>query len=203
MVIRRVPTESGEPCAEDHRVFLHDVPWDDYERMAAIRGESAVPRMTYLEGEIELMSPSLQHEKLATLIGRLVEAYAEERGLDLDGYGSWTVNSKEAGRGAEADKCYVLSRREPQRPDLAIEVEWTTGGISKLAVWRGLGVPEVWLWRDGRLEVYLLERAEYVRAARSQLLPELDIELLVSFLDDPSQTQAVREYREALRRHSR
>jgi Uma2 family endonuclease len=197
MVTRREP---AEPCAEDHRVFLHDVQWDDYERMLAIRGESAVPRMTYLEGEIELMSPSLQHEILAAFIGRLLEAYAEERGLDLDGYGSWTVKSKHTKRGAEADRCYGLGQRKPERPDLAIEVAWTTGGISKLDVWSGLGVPEVWLWRQGRLEVYLLESAGYVQAERSRLLPGLDLALLMSFLDRPSQTQAVREYREALRR---
>jgi hypothetical protein len=47
-------------------------------------------------------------------------------------------------------------------------------------VWSGLGVPEVWLWRQGRLEVYLLEVNEYVQAERSRLLP--DLELLVSFL---------------------
>lgn len=197
--MRREPAQSGEPCAEDHRVFLHHVAWDDYERMLAIRGEGAGLRVTYLQGEIELMSPSRQHERLATLIGRLLEAYAEEQGLDLDGYGNWTVTSQEARRGAEPDRCYVLGRRDPERPDLVIEVAWTHGGIGKLAVWSGLAVPEVWLWREGRLEVHVLEGSSYVQSERSRLLPELDVGLLASFLDRPSQTQAVREYRETLR----
>jgi hypothetical protein len=31
----------------------------------------------------------------------------------------------------------------PQVPDIAIEVVWTSGGIDKLEVYRGLDVPEV------------------------------------------------------------
>ena len=41
----------------------------------------------------------------------------------------------------EADECYVVGvlEAEPERPDLAVEVVWTGGGLSKLEVYRGLG----------------------------------------------------------------
>ena len=45
-----------DPDTTDHFVYLHG-DWDDYERLLTMRGESAVPRITYLEGLIELMSP--------------------------------------------------------------------------------------------------------------------------------------------------
>ena len=32
-------------------------------------------------------------------------------------------------------------------PDIAIEVVVTSGLVDKMAVYAGLGVPEVWLWR--------------------------------------------------------
>ena len=46
----------------------------------AMRGESSATRVTYLEGELELMSPSFDHETLKKTLGRLIEAYAEEVG---------------------------------------------------------------------------------------------------------------------------
>jgi len=44
-----------------------------------------------------------------------------------------------------------------------------------LEVYRGLGVREVWVWKKGRLGAYLLRGERYVRAARSRLLPGLDL----------------------------
>ncbi len=78
----------------DQRVFLHGVSWQDYERLLAMRGERSSPRISYLAGEVELMSPSRGHERLKTLIARLLEAFAEERHLPLNGFGSWTLKSE-------------------------------------------------------------------------------------------------------------
>lgn len=188
----------AEP-AHDHRVRLHGVPWDQYEALLAIRGDSAGVRMTYLEGELELMSPSVHHEGIKTVLARLVEAYAEERELELNGFGSWTVKEELEARGVEPDECYILGPEEKPVPDLAIEVIWTSGGIDKLAVYQGLGVPEVWLWQKGRISVYRLHEQGYVAVDRSVLLPELDLDLLLRFLDLQHQTRAVRAFRQALR----
>ena len=187
---------AGEP---DQRVFLHDVSWSEFETLLAIRGDRAGVRMTYLNGELELMSPSLDHESIKKTIARLLEAYAEERGLELNGYGSWTIRHAPRARGLEPDECYVLGTDRPERPDLAIEVIWTSGGIDKLEVYRGLSVREVWLWREGRIEPHGLRDDGYERLARSELFPELDLDHLAEFLELPSQTQAVRAFRIWLR----
>jgi Uma2 family endonuclease len=84
----------------DPHVILRHASWEEYEAILAMRGESAVPRITYLEGVLELMSPSRNHEQDKTLVARLVEAYAEELGIDLVGMGSWTLKRKEVQRGA-------------------------------------------------------------------------------------------------------
>src|SRR5439155_5576949 len=75
----------------DHRVTLHDVTWEQYEALLEMRGDRAGVRMAYLQGELELMSPSRSHEGIKKTLARLLEAYAEERGLDLNGFGSWTL----------------------------------------------------------------------------------------------------------------
>jgi hypothetical protein len=54
----------GPPDRIDRRVTLHGVRWQDDEALLAIRGESSATRLTYLDGELELMSPSFDRETL-------------------------------------------------------------------------------------------------------------------------------------------
>ncbi len=122
------------------------------------------------------------------------------RGIDVTPAGSWTLKQKRSRRGAEADECYIFGREKRDRPHLAIEVEWTDGGIDKLSIYEKLGVGEVWFWRKGVIEVYLLEERKYAQASQSRLLPELDLELLTSMLDRETLTEAVRDFRAALDR---
>lgn len=46
--------------------------------------------MFYLEGTLEIMSPSPEQEVDKTTIARLIEIYALKRDIDLTGYGSTT-----------------------------------------------------------------------------------------------------------------
>lgn len=191
-----------EPLSQtiDQRVFLHGVTWQQYEALLAMRGDSAGVRIAYLEGEVELTSPSRSHEWIKTCIARLVEAYCEESDLELNGYGSWTLKSQPDERGAEADECYVLgSIGERERPDFAIEVVWTSGGINKLEIYRGLGVQEVWFWKNDEITIYDLGADGYERVDGSRFLPELDLAHLLTFVGDDGQTAAVRRYRAWLR----
>lgn len=198
-----MPTAISDPLiiahSIDQRVILRDLGWDEYEAVLTMRGESSAVRIAYLEGALELMSPSRDHETLKTKLARLVEAYAEELGIELEGYGSWTLKRREAERGAEPDECYSIGPAG-EVPDLAIEVIWTSGGLDKLEIYRRLGVREVWVWQRGEIAAFALRGDRYERIARSELLPQIDLDLVRSLLDAPSQSAAVRELRDRLRR---
>jgi Uma2 family endonuclease len=184
----------------DQRLVMHNVPWSAYEAQLALRGDNPVPRIAYLDGAMELMSPSRDHERVKSYLGRLLEAYAFEREIDLSPYGAWTLGKGPLAVGLEPDECYILgSDQSAQRPDLAIEVIWTRGGINKLEIYRRLGVPEVWFWREGTITVHVLRGDAYQPAERSACLPELDLSLLCAMLDRPTVMQAVRAFRAALR----
>lgn len=196
-------TRAAPPTAtrtEDQRVTLNDVTWSDFELILQIRGDRAGVRMTYLNGELELITPSVDHEGIKKTIARLLEAYAEEKGIPFNGFGSWTLRNAARARALEPDECYSLSVGRPTRPDLAIEVVWTSGGIDKLEVYRGLGVGEVWFWREGVIEVWALGGERYERRERSGLLPDLDLDELARHIDAENQTESVRRYRQTLRR---
>ena len=183
---------------DDHIVYLHDVSWDDYERLLTMRGDHSAPRISYLEGEVEIMSPSKTHEGIKSLIGRLVETYCLERDIPFNTYGSWTLKSQDRSRGAEPDECWVFGDTPADRPHLAIEVVWTSGRIDKLDIYRKLGVAEIWYWRQGGIQPYCLRGEQYVPVTESEVLPGLNLELLTEFLDRPSTSDAIRGYRQAL-----
>jgi Uma2 family endonuclease len=184
----------------DQHVILYGMTWKDYEILLAVRGDRAGVRMYYLNGAIELMSPSRSHEGVKTTIARLLEAYCDVRGIELSGYGAWTLRNAPKERGAEPDECYIVGDTNKEVPDLAIEVVWTHGGLDKLEIYRGLGVAEVWMWdRDEGLRVFALSGERYELRARSAFLPELDPAWLAGFLEQPTQTQAVRALRAALK----
>lgn len=185
----------------DQHVELN-LDWEAFAALLVARGESSATRITYLDGRLELMSPSTSHEVLKKRIARLLEAWAEELDVELDGYGSWTVMNKRRKVAAEPDECYLVGHRAPgKRPDLAIEVNWSSSGIDKLAVWDRLEVPEVWMWESGRLAIYRRgKQGGYASAKKSKLLPTLDVGLLARFVEIPNQLVAVKSYRAALRR---
>ena len=83
--------------------------------------------------------------------------------------------------------------------DLVIEVLWTCGGLDRVEVWRRLGVREAWLWKKGKLSVFALRETAAEQLTRSELLPGLDLDLLLTFVDVRPMTRAVRDYQAALR----
>jgi Uma2 family endonuclease len=186
------------PANPEGRVLLHGVSWDAYEGLLRVLGNDHPSlRLTYLEGTLEISTTSPRDERIKKLIARLLEAWAEERGIRFDGYGAATFRKKAAERGLEPDECYALGELR-DAPDLAIEIVETHGLIDKLDVYAGLGVREVWIWEDGRLTVHALDGARYVESKESRLLAGLDLAQLVSFVREGDQTATVRAYRRAL-----
>lgn len=202
VVARSIPTASDAAALrQDSRVIISGVTWGRYVAIRELLDDHPGLRMTYLEGVLEITSPSPEHERRKSIIGRLIEMYAVEKRLPLNAYGSTTFRKEAKERGAEPDECYVLGAvidESKDMPDIAIEVMLTSGGIDKLEVYRGLGVPEVWFFEDGGFALHRLGDGAYAPIARSTFLPGLDLELLASFVDRADQTAAVIEYRNAI-----
>jgi Uma2 family endonuclease len=156
-------------------------------------------RMTYCEGELEIMSPLPEHEDDKKTIARLIEMYAIERDVPLYGYGSTTFRRAAKERGLEPDECYCVGHRLNDVPDVAIEVVLTSGGMEKLPVYEGLGVREVWFWEDGAFHLHALRAAGYEAVQASELLPDLDLDAVARFARLSDQHQAVKAFRDWLR----
>ena len=203
MLADRIRAHEEAP-RDDHIVLLRNASWSDYQRVLELRGDHSAPRLAYLEGVLQIMSPSQDHEAIKSMIGCLVEAWCLEHDIEFSVFGSWTLESKETERGVEPDECYVFGEpRGVLRPHLAIEVIWTSGGLDKREIYRKLGVAELWFWKRGRIVVYVLQGETYTESLLSTVLPGIDLAELVSYLDRPTASRAIRDYRAALQARPR
>lgn len=184
--------------SEEQRVVLPSVTWQQYESLLAALGDYPGLRLIYLEGTLELFMPSLEHELIKKVIVRLLERYAEEVDIPFHGYGSTTFRREAKARGLEPDECYCVDTLK-ELPDLAIEVNLTSGGIDKLAVYRGLEVPEVLIWQNNQLTLYDLRGTTVQESTKSQFFPDLDLNLFAQYIRPQEQPQAIKAFLQALR----
>jgi Uma2 family endonuclease len=185
-----------EPAADEQRLVLSDVSWATYLMLRDALDETNL-RMTYLEGVLEIMSPSRRHELENKQIARFLELFCLERDIPLFAYGSTTWRAENQKRGLEADECY--SRGERELPEIAIEVIVSHGSVDKLDVYRGLGIREVWLFEAGVCTVLTLRGASYERIAASEVIPEVDLARIVHHAMRRDQHAALRAFRDELR----
>jgi Uma2 family endonuclease len=185
--LREIITESEITLAEDpeERFITSGVSWDSYETLLAKLADRSQYRIVYLSGVLEIVSPSIRHEKVKKNLAMLLEHFFYRQRINCIPMGSTTFRDRAKQVGAGPDECYCLGV-EKSIPDLAIEVNITSGSIDKLETYGRLGIVEVWLWKNNELSLYhLRELADrfsdtygYEYIVTSELVPELDVELL-------------------------
>jgi Uma2 family endonuclease len=194
----------------EQRVILDQVSWATYVALAD-EAHGRRGRMTYHRGTLEIMSPSKLHENVARLIGRLVEAYTEEAGIEVCSVKSTTFRRPDLQSGFEADESYyfgdvqdLLGKAEidlaaDRPPDLIIEVDISRSSMEKFTLYGGIGVPEVWRFEGQTLHIYVRRQADqYEETTQSSALPLLTLQPLAGFLEmrgSCGETQIVRSFR--------
>ena len=185
----------GEP---EERVVFCGMSWERYLAFDKALGDDRPgPRFYYLDEELEVMTTSGEHERIKKRLGGCLEIYFQEAELDVSPHGQATMRLALKSAGAEPDESWCIGE-EKEFPDLVLEIALTSGGIKKLDLYRRFQVPEVWIWRKGKLEIFALDKdgGEYTRVpAGSRLLPGLDTALLERCVMIPSWREATRTFR--------
>ena len=201
-MLTTTPVSLGEYVPTgDQIIVMHGVSWEGYETMLALRGERSRPKLAYLDGELELMTTSRDHEGIKSSVGRLIERFCLETGIDFSPFGNWTQKKQVKEAGAEPDECYIFGKKpkEKSQPDLVIEVVWTSGGINKLEIYRRLGIAEVWFWKRDALRVHVLVGDTYEERERSAFIPDPDLAWLCKLAQIEPTSDAIRELVEQLK----
>ena len=179
----------------EQRVVLHNISWNTYERLLADHENNSAPRFTYDRGELEIMSPSPEHEKLNRRIAQLVLAVAEELNIEAEDLGSTTFRREDLERGFEPDSCFYIQNEEQVRgkdridlavdppPDLVIEINITSPSFSKFPIYAQIGVPEVWRYDGERMTILVLEGSDYAERTESIVLPPVTSNVLTDFVE--------------------
>jgi Uma2 family endonuclease len=171
--------------------------WSMYERLTEQLPDSGL-RIRYFHGLLELMSLSFEHESLSAHIGRLVEIFCMENGLDYQVWGS-TTQRKEGQAGGEPDESYSFGSGKKTQPELIIEVALSSGGIDKLEFWATFGAKEVWIWQNNRLHGFAREKGRpFEPIMESRLLPGLKLEWIQECAVMEPTSRAVKSFREKL-----
>lgn len=173
--------------------------WEQFEALESLMADSSGLRITYLDGWIEFMTLGEAHETISCLLNFLLQLYFCEMGIEYIPVGSATRRNRAKDVSFEPDESYYIGEKK-EHPDLAVEVTITSGSTNKLAKYLRLRIPEVWFWENNRLDVYGLREDNYVQVSRSELLPELDLELLVRCVLMPSRIEARMEFIQGIRR---
>jgi len=206
---------SKEELAGSH-LILHDISWETYEQLLEIFAERSTPRMTYYQGTLELMVPLPEHERYSWTLGRLIVALSEEIGIEIIGLKSSTWRSEPKKAGNEADECFYIQNEALMRgkltidlkndppPDLAVEMDLTSSSINKMAVYAELKVPEVWIWKKGKLIINILNDTGYVESETSLAFASFPVKELAQFMNldsEKGENARIREFREWARSH--
>ena len=181
--------------ATDNKIVLYDVSWETYERLLSDLSDRSSPRLTYDEGRLEIMSPTEEHEELNRSLAALVEAVAEALEIDLRSLGSTTFRRQDLDRGFEPDSCFYvqsLSKLESNRrvdleldppPDLVIEIDISHSSKEKLALYREMGVPEVWRHDGDSVKIHVLQDEGYDTVETGRVFPILSAAKLTELLE--------------------
>ncbi|MEM9542113.1 MAG: Uma2 family endonuclease [Cyanobacteria bacterium P01_E01_bin.42] len=203
-----LPIRSLELSPGSHLIF-NCVSWEEYEvLLEELTSDRRIPRINYCNGILELMAPLPAHERPHRIIGYIVAAMLDFQERDWEDFGSTTFKKmKQAG--LEPDTCFYIKNAEIVRslqridletdppPDLAIESDLTSK--TTLDAYAAIAVPELWIFSNGRLKIYVLTKDGYQESNISPTFPAFNIIERIPRLVEEAFNQGTRKMLRSLR----
>ena len=171
-------------------VIFRDQKWEDYQRLINLRQENSIPKLSFNVNtqEIRLMSPLPSHGNRVDTLRDLVKILLGKKGLDWHCFDPITLKIPPYA-GVEPDTCFYINNRQAilgkvkidltldPPPDLAIEVDFTS--ITDISAYEIIKVPELWIYRQDFLNIYVLEENSYQDSSKSRLFPDVDVKTIL------------------------
>jgi Uma2 family endonuclease len=173
---------------------LQDVEWDEYEQLLREFDERPGIRLAYDHGRLEIMTLSPEHERIAALFPALILVLAEACGLNYLSLKSTTMRQRKKSRGLESDDCFyfrdfkrisgkkTLDLNVDPPPDLAIEVDVTSGSLGKFSIYASIGIAELWRYDRQGVQFFGLTEEQYTEIGHSRVFPFLIPDVVLRFL---------------------
>ena len=164
---------------QDQILILSGMTWDDFEQLTS--EEYSGYRISYFDGEIIIVSPGRNHERIAESINYLIAAYCRQYNILYYPFRSTTLKNPPLA-GKEPDVSFAFGT-DKDIPDLAVEVIFSSGGVADLRKYRNLKIPEVWLWQNNVITFFQLENDNYQIIEKSKYLSNLESSNLIKYIN--------------------
>lgn len=175
-------------------VILEGVSWDEFEAILEDLGENRGSRIAYDRGILEIMTPLPEHEVSKVYLSNFLEILLEELDIEFCPLGSTIFKNQLMFKGIEPDSCFYIQNEAKVRgknrldltvdppPDLALEIDVTNR--SHPEIYQSLGVPELWRYQRGKLQILLLVDGKYLESSTSANFPNFPlIETIPQYLN--------------------
>ena len=206
--------EAVEHLPSNGTLLLHNIAWEDYEKLLEEMERKPAHRVSYNDGVLKIMSPRADHEFPKECILKLITVYADELDIDIESYGSTTYRRRRKAKGAEPDTSFYVQNAVQMRgkkdidleydvpPDVVFEVDVTNESLDKLEIYAALRVPEIWRYDGQDFKIHALSGTAHQTIEKSVALPLIAGELLTEFLRiavEEGQTAMLKQFRKWLR----
>lgn len=192
---------------------LTGITWQTYKTLIAEVGENRSWRLTYDRGILAFRMPLQEHEQAKIMIASLIEALADELEIEILQLGALRLEREDLTRAIEPDTCFYIQNElkvrgkkinleEDPPPDMVIESNYTNSSIDKFSLYATLRVPELWKYRQEKLQVYQLINGEYELRNSSKafpILPLAEVPNIIAQSKTIGQRAAVRLFRQHIR----
>lgn len=170
------------------KLILNNLTWKEFEEILEELGENRGTRIAYDKGRLEIMSPLPEHETDKILISDFVAIILEELDIEFWCLGSTTFKNPLMNQGIEPDNCFYIKNelliRGKDRldlsidppPDLVLEIDLTSRSYPH--IYEALGVPELWRFEKGILEINILQNGRYIKSESSLNFPDFPLKKL-------------------------
>ena len=192
-----LPINRNKFAQQDQILTITGATWADYQQFDS--QENTGYRVAYFKGEITIVSPGRNHERIAAVINRLIIAYCEKYNIRDFPFGQtrlnvWGQAGREAAEARADARRKGMSAKTPDLayafdidkdlPDLAVEVIFTSGDVETLkASYQRIGISELWIWQDNKITFYCLEADKYTVVKFSKMFNRLESSSFVEYIN--------------------
>lgn len=180
---------------QPQHLLLENASWELYEKLLRNIGNRPL-RVTYDDGWLEVISPSLEHERTKGIIGRMIAMLAFESHRPMLSLGSTTFRLRDISKGLDPDECYYFRHEAQMRrrkrlnlhrdppPELVVDADITNRCVPREPICAALGIPEIWRYDGLKLQCLHLVGGKYLERKRSLVFPLLEPALLRRFVHE-------------------
>lgn len=168
-------------------VTIPNVGWEEFESILAEMAEKRIARIAYSHNTLQIMVPLPEHEKPRDIISDIVKLLLKKTGRRYEPFGSTTFKKLHKA-GVEPDACFYIQnyqkmigcrrlRHDDPPPDLAIETDVTSK--TTLDAYEAIAVPELWIYEDDKLTIYILTEGRYIKTEISPTFPNIPLTQII------------------------